>query len=277
MNARMNRFHARRGISLPLPVGEGWGEGSKNGENPVEIPSPTGRGSQERLNVMAVVGCALRTIHRLPRCAVRTLLFTLLFPLATLAGESEALSLLQDLRPAGGAAEFRYEETRVLELVAEPWHGWGYLFSSADGSLVKLQMFPQRAVMAISGGQMLYYDREQNRRRSAPLGFAGAAQRQITAFRSILQGRIDELRGLYELDAERKDGRWILRLIPKAGQTDAAAIEMTGEEKAPQRTLKIREAGGESSEYRLEKTGEGQALELTIQRLLLEAAGESGE
>lgn len=197
----------------------------------------------------------------------------LLFPLATLAGETEALSLLQELRPAGGAAEFRYEETRVLELVAEPWHGWGYLFSSADGSLVKLQMFPQRAVMAISGGQMLYYDREHNQRRSAPLGFAGAAQRQITAFRSILQGRIDELRGLYEFDAERKDGRWRLRLTPKAGQA-VAAIEMSGEDRGPRRTLRVREADGESSEYRLEQTGAGAALELTIQRLLLEAAGE---
>lgn len=204
------------------------------------------------------------------------LLLALFLPLAGLAGEQDAADLLRDLRPTAGAAEFRYEETRVLELVAAPWHGWGYLLSGADGSLVKLQMFPQRVVMAIVGDRMWYYDHDQNQRRSAPLGAAGAMQQQIAAFRSILQGRADELRGLYTLDAKRQGGHWTLHLAAKAkpAGTGVASLEMSGEERGTHRNLRIVEADGESTEYRLEKTNEGQSVELTIQRLLGEATGE---
>lgn len=207
---------------------------------------------------------------------MKRLCLFLLLPLTALAGEPEAIALLRDLRPADGAAEFRYEETRVLELVAEPWHGSGFLLSGADGSLVKLQLSPQRVVMAVADGRMWYYDPAKDERHNASLDSDGAVQRQISAFRAILQGRAEELRTLYRLDAERKQGRWTLRLAGK--EADAvAAIEMSGEDRGPHRTLRIHDADGESTDYRLEKTAGGEAVETKLRGLLREATGEPGE
>lgn len=207
---------------------------------------------------------------------MKWLLLALLFPLTALAGEPEALALLKELKPAEGAAEFRYEETRVLELVAEPWHGSGSLLSGSDGSLVKLQLSPRRVVMAVAGGRMWYYDPEKDERHGADLDADGAAQRQIAAFRALLQGRAEELRTRYRLDGERKQGRWTLRLTGKDADA-VASIEMSGEDRGPRRTLRIRDADGESTDYRLEKAAGGEAAAAKLHSLLREAMGDEGD
>lgn len=207
---------------------------------------------------------------------MRGVFLALLLPLTATAGEPEAIALLREHRPAGGAAEFRYQETRVLELVAEPWHGTGYLLSGADGSLVKLQLTPQRVVMAVAGGQMWYFDPGKNERHSASLDSDGTVQRQISAFRAILQGRTDELQTRFRLDGERKQGHWILRLAGKDPES-SVFIEMSGEGQGAHRTLKIRDADGESTEYRLEKTVGSEAVDTRLRDLLREATGDPGE
>jgi hypothetical protein len=174
------------------------------------------------------------------------------------------------------AVSFRYEETRTLELLAAPWRGWGYLFSSPDGTLVKLQLSPERVVMAITGERMLYHDAAHGQRQSAPLAFAGAMAGPVALFRSVLQGRGGELQAHYEVTAERRERQWRLRFAPKAPGPDAAGtrIEMSGADAGPERRIVIEQADGERTEYRLEKTEEGRHLEVSIQRLLLEAQGD---
>ena len=209
------------------------------------------------------------------QCLTPWWLLLLLLPCMTSA-DPAPWSLLQDRFRQPGAAEFRYEETHTLELMAAPWHGQGYMLSAADGSLVKLQLAPQRVIMAISGGRMYYFDAEQRQRRSASLSYAGQAQEQIAAFRAILQGQVDELRALYDLSAIKHGENWKLRLAAKTKPSGSAleSIEISGGTDERKRQILIRQADGESTEYRLEKTGEGQSLEFSVQRLLQEAAGE---
>lgn len=201
-------------------------------------------------------------------------LAVLLAPAAP-AGEADAPALLGRIRQAG-AAEYRYEETRRLELAAAPWHGEGQMLSGADGSLVKLQLRPKRVIMAVAGGRMLYYDPEQGQRHAAPLDGGGEAADQIAVFRSILQGRAEELKPRYDFAAQGRAGRWTLSLTPKPGQADegAPAVEISGAEDGPERQILVRQADGESTQYRLAKTGEGRPVEDAIRLLLLEAAGE---
>jgi len=203
------------------------------------------------------------------------LLLLALLPGAVLADEAGLDELLGRIRQ-NGTAEFRYDETRTLELAAAPVQAQGYMLSGADGSLVKLQLVPKRVIMAISQGRMLYWDPEQNQRHAAPLGHAGEAAAQIAVFRSILQGHAEELKPSYDLTQEKHGKRWVLRVSPKPGlgDEDAPSIEFAGEEGTAKRKVLIRQPDGESTEYRLEKTAEGKNLEFSIQRLLLEAAGE---
>jgi hypothetical protein len=196
-------------------------------------------------------------------------------PLSAWAGDGAVAELLGRIGSAG-TAEFRYEETRTLELAAAPMQAQGYLFSNRAGDLVKLQLLPRRIIMAISGGRMLYHDPEQKQRFSAPLSFAGDARQQITLFQTLLQGRVDALQASYEASVERQGQHWTLKLQPKPGPAaeGAPALEMSGNDDGPQRQIIIRQADGETSRYLLEKTGEEQRLEFSIQRLLLEALGE---
>ncbi|WP_054775066.1 hypothetical protein, partial [Methylogaea oryzae] len=175
-----------------------------------------------------------------------------------------------------GPAQFHYEETRRLELAAAPWHGEGYMLSGADGSLVKLQLLPKRVIMAIVQDRMYYWDPEQRQRSSAPLSFAGSAAGQIAVFRAILQGQAETLAPDYDFAADRQGKRWSLRVTPKPGQggEEAPSVEISGDEDTNRRRIAISQPDGESTEYRMERTDEGQRLEYSIQRLLLEAAGE---
>jgi hypothetical protein len=211
-------------------------------------------------------------VARLPRYLC--LLFALM-PVAGLADEAGLADLLGRIRQSG-PAEFRYEETRKLELASSLWQGQGYMLSGADGSLVKLQLLPKRVIMVIAEGRMYYWDPEQKQRHTAPLGHAGQASGQITVFRTILQGHAEELKPTYDFAPEKHGKRWTLRVTPKPGQSDedGSSIEISGDENERKRQILIIQPDGESTEYRMEKTAEGQRLEYSIQRLLLEAAGE---
>jgi len=198
----------------------------------------------------------------------------MLLPMAGLADDTALNALLTRIHQ-DGAAEFRYQETRALELATAPWQGQGLMLSGADGSLVKLQQQPNRVIMAISGQKMYYWDAGQNQRHVAALEPTGPAA-QILVFRTLLQGYGDELRADYDLSLASQGQDWTLRLTPKAdnGDDNAATIEISGDQDASKRRLTIRQPDGDATEYRLEKTSEGQAAADSIQRLLQEAAGE---
>lgn len=197
----------------------------------------------------------------------------LLLPAFGHADDSALTDLLARIRQ-DGVAEFRYHETRNLELATAPWQGQGLMLSSADGSLVKLQQQPNRVIMAIAGQKMYYWDAGQNQRHVAPLEQTGPAA-QILVFRNLLQGHIDELRADFELSVDRHDQHWTLRMTPKPDQADdAASIEISGDQDPGKRQLLIRQPDGDSTEYQLEKTTEGQSAADSIKSLLLEAAGE---
>jgi hypothetical protein len=172
--------------------------------------------------------------------------------------------------------EFRYTETRRLELMSEPWKGSGYLFSDPDGTLVKLQIAPERLIMAIVGDTMVYYESATRRRQSAPLSYAGPMAEQIKMFRAILQGRAAELEAGFELRPRGEGGRWALTLAGKTAVEGTAApmrIELSGDDAGRRRHIRIHDASGDETEYAMEQSRAGSVLELPIRQLVSEATG----
>jgi hypothetical protein len=208
---------------------------------------------------------------------IKRALFLLLalLPIAGSTDDSVLTELLARIRQTG-QAQFRYEETRILELANEPWHGQGQMLSGADGSLVKLQLQPTRVIMAITEQRMLYWDPQQNQRHSAALDSAGPAGEQIKVFRTILQGRSEELQAKYDLSAEKQGKQWVMRMTPKPelNADDLPSIEISGDDEHIQRRILIKQTDGESTEYRMHKATAAQQQEYSLQRLLLEASGE---
>jgi len=172
--------------------------------------------------------------------------------------------------------EFRYTETRRLELMAEPWKGSGYLFSAPDGTLVKLQIAPERLIMAIVGDTMVYYESATRRRQSAPLSYAGPMAEQIRTFRAILQGRGAELETGFDMLSRGEGERWSLTMRGKTPVEDTAApvrIEISGTHDGRRRHIRIHDASGDETEYAMEQSRAGSVLELPIRQLVSEATG----
>jgi choline dehydrogenase-like flavoprotein len=199
----------------------------------------------------------------------------LLMPALGFPEPPDSSHVLESFRQTA-AAEYRYEETRTLEMMAAPWKGSGYLFSSPDGTLIKLQLAPEKVIMAISGDRMLYYDAAHGERQSASLSFAGPMAEQIGTFRAILQGRAEELKAAYDIRSEIHGKHWTLRLTAKErdGDEPGLAVEISGDTDQPRRHIAIQQPDGEKAVYVMEKTGEGKQLEAPMQRLLSEATEE---
>ncbi len=173
-----------------------------------------------------------------------------------------------------GLAEYRYEETRTLELLATPWKGKGYLYSAPDGTLVKLQITPERAIMAIAGERLYYYDDARQQRQSLPMELAGATADQVRRFRAIVQGRGRELGETFDARSEtRADGlRLVLTARTPVEGSAIARLELSGD--TSHRQLQILQADGERSAYILHRARSGVALEPVLKGLLAEARGE---
>lgn len=199
----------------------------------------------------------------------------LLMPMLGWADDVALTEVLAHIRH-GGSAKFQYRESRRMELVAEPVQAQGYMLTDADGTLVKLQLQPNRVIMAIAGQSMFYWDPAQKQRHVAPLGYGGAAAQQIEVFRSVLQGRVDELQAVYDFSAESHDRQWLLRMTPKPEQGDRTPplIEISGDADHGKRKLLIRQADGEETEYLIVKVSDDQAGDHTIAALLREATGD---
>ena len=199
----------------------------------------------------------------------------LILPMCSLA-EDAALSDVLARFQQTGPAKYQYQETRQMELLDAPVQAQGYMLSDAEGTLVKLQLQPSRVIMAIAGQSMFYWDPVQHQRHSAPLSYGGPAARQITVFRSILQGRVEELQAAYDLAAENKSQQWTLRLTPKPDQSDSdmLSIAISGDADDKQRKIVIRQTDDESTEYLISRVVDDQASEYSISSLLREATGD---
>lgn len=202
-------------------------------------------------------------------------LLLLFVPMLGGADDSKLTELLARIRQTG-PAQYQYQETRQLELATSPWQGQGIMLTDSNGSLVKLQLQPTRVIMAITNDSMIYWDPDQDQRHTMPIDYAGPAAAQILVFRSILQGRAEELQASYDFVAEQHDTRWTLRLTPKVEPSDdhTAAIEISGDAEDRQRRIVIRQTDGESTEYHIDKALPKQAEAYSIPQLLQEAAGE---
>ncbi len=197
----------------------------------------------------------------------------LLLPIASLA-EDKALSDVLARMHEQGPAKYRYQEIRRLELLDAPAQAQGYMLTDDLGTLVKLQLQPNRVIMAIAGQSMYYWDPSQNRRHSAPLSQGGVAAQQIAVFRSVLQGRVEELQTAYDFAAENHGNQWSLRLTPKQDRGDASAprITISGDTKDRHRNIVIEQADGESTEYSINKAADD--TEHNISALLREVTGD---
>jgi hypothetical protein len=171
---------------------------------------------------------------------------------------------------------FRYEEMRDLELLDVPWQGGGLLLVSKDSTLVKLQMRPQRKIMAITPVEMIYFDSETGERHRLPLSTPHPMTRQAMIFQDLLQGRKDRISADYEITFQQNTSDWSLNFTPKQTTQKPVfnQITMRGNDGSGTRKIDLKERSGDSSSLTMHVLDTGSQLEFMIERLLREATGQ---
>lgn len=206
---------------------------------------------------------------------VIVLLNASVFTMLAVAKDSVANHFMQEQLALENTTSYQYDEKRHLELLDEPWSGAGLLFASTDGTLIKLQLHPHRKIMAITPGEMIYFDHDQDERHRMPLGFSHPLSHQALMFQKLLLGK-DDFSEQYAVDFARTESSWSIHIKPKkSGQSGLLKlITMQGSINNSLRYLKMIEFNGDSSVLTIQPIETGEHLDYTIERLLREATGQ---
>lgn len=189
-------------------------------------------------------------------------------PAALAADPAEQLKLTAPV-------QFYYTETRTLSLLAQPWRGSGFMLADPDGTLVKLQLAPERIIMIAAPGELLYYDPSRNERRRLLLPAPFPQVEGIVLLKHLLKGELEPIRRRYHLDYRTHEAGWQLDLTPKdPAAAPFQAIGLRADATGGQRVLEIIERNGDRSVTELTLDERGDRLRFTIARLRQEATGE---
>ncbi len=188
-------------------------------------------------------------------------------PAALATDPTERLQITQPV-------QFRYEETRTLALMAQPWRSSGFMLVDPGGTLVKLQLAPERIIMIAAPDELLYHDPGRGERRRLPLPAAVPQVEGIVLLKHLLKGEFEPIRRQYHLDYRKSKAGWQLDLTPK--DPESAPFRAIGlrADSERRRVLEIVERDGDRSTTELILDEQGDQLRFTIARLRQEASGE---
>ncbi len=171
--------------------------------------------------------------------------------------------------------QMRYQETRTLALLSEPWKGSGYLLADPSGTMVKLQLSPQRVIMVATPSRLLYFDSSSGERHRIRLPTSMPQAEGIVLLRQLLQGNFQPIRGHYHIEYVEEGKNWSLQLLPKDPESAPfRKVSMHGDLEGNRQVLEIVERDGDRSVTRMVLDARGDKLTYTIARLVQEAAGE---
>ncbi|HHH38622.1 MAG TPA: outer membrane lipoprotein carrier protein LolA [Sedimenticola sp.] len=168
--------------------------------------------------------------------------------------------------------QFHYEETRHLALLARPWQGSGFLLADPDGTLVKLQLLPERLILVATPDELLYYHPASGERRRLPLPTALPQVQGIVLLQRLLRGDLQAVAADFSLDERETAAGWRLVLTPK--HPDSHFRRVTLGEDNGRRYLEIVEADGDRTRMILTPDEQGPHLRVRIARLVQQAWGE---
>ncbi|BCX80851.1 hypothetical protein MIT9_P0429 [Methylomarinovum caldicuralii] len=168
--------------------------------------------------------------------------------------------------------QFRYQETRHLALLAKPWRGSGFMIADPDGTLVKLQLLPERLVLIATPEELLYYDPVASERRRLALPSSLPQVQGIVLLQHLLRGDLEAVSREFNLEEQETETGWRLVLTPKRPDSPFRRVILGEDDKG--RYLTVEERDGDCSLTRLTPDEAGARLKVRIARLLQQAKGE---
>jgi len=203
-------------------------------------------------------------------------LFLIVCILPTLAHSAESLEEVMARMAAHKAIKTSYKETRYLDLLDEPWSGTGFFYAKPPSQLVKLQLSPERVVMAANQKSLWYYDAKHGLNFDGKISQDDPVTMGVASFQALINGDLKRLQSLYQLRFNTGNGYWSLLFLPKPEikLMKLPQMEVSGQEgKAAQKIVVQQPDSVDHSEYLLGKTVEGTKPDSEIAELMREAKG----
>ena len=205
-------------------------------------------------------------------CALGLMLIP--FLAGNISHADDSLSALMQRMKSNTAVRIAYQETRTLELMAQPWQGSGYMYSLPPGIMIKEQLKPERLLMGIHDDKIFYYDPMNDVRHQGDMDEDNPQSLNIAVFKALINADETSLRRLYQVEFFSKAQGWIMTLKPKRDSESGFSIVISGLPQQPADTIKVRQADGDLSEFSLQKGVIGEEIKITASRLYRELLGE---
>lgn len=202
-------------------------------------------------------------------------ILALYLPNQVCADETTLLELLAKLKQAG-PTEFKYEEFHRVSKGKLNETSKGYLLLGSDGSLVKLQLEPNRQITTINNQGIHTWNAANKQHKNVEIPDSQAPDQVINVLHCLLNGHAEKLQASHAFATTQKGSHWVVQLIPKSEvlTSEAPVIQISGDQDAKKRTLVLLNNHGASTESRLTRTSVAKGLDYSVQRLIAEATNQ---
>ncbi|MEE9342402.1 MAG: hypothetical protein V3V12_02065 [Gammaproteobacteria bacterium] len=164
---------------------------------------------------------------------------------------------------------FRYQETRHLALLTQPWIATGDMFITADG-MVMAQQSPASILTKITKDKLEYFDTENDIQRTIPLKQAFAVPGMAPFLQMLYPGeQHSRLEENYQTSFSLEKNRWKLVMGPRQiDKNKIRAMTLSGSQGNGPDFLKLEYTDGDQTEWQLSLLAQGQDVADRLKRIL---------
>lgn len=186
----------------------------------------------------------------------------------------DSLSTLMQKMQSDSAVKMSYQEIRTLELMDQPWHGSGVMYSIAPDLMIREQLKPQRLLMGIKGDKMFYYDPANHLHHQAELSEENPMSLNIAVFKALINADEALLKRMYLIEFNAQSERWMMTLKSKQEGQSGFNIVVSGLSGQAADTIITKQVDGDLSEFMLQQQATGDEVKKTATLLYKELVGE---
>jgi len=186
----------------------------------------------------------------------------------------ESLTSLMQGMKSETATRIAYKETRILELMDQPWEGSGFMYSLPPDLMVKEQLLPKRILMGVKGDKIFYFDQEKGFHHQGELDKNDPISLSISVFKALINADEDLLHSMYQVEFASGAKSWTMTLNPKNNSERGSSTVVSGTTNQQIDKISLKQADGDMSDFILRKDASGDRVKNIANRLYQELLGE---
>ena len=181
--------------------------------------------------------------------------------------EDTLVTVLERMRSTT-AIKLAYQETRFMDMLDQPWHGRGFMYSVPGNIMIKEQTEPEKILMAIIDDKMFYYDIDNDIRHQGKLDEDNPMSLNIAVFKALMSADRKLLEQFYHIDFIPGETHWEIILSDKNNPDSNFKIIIQGPAGQAANHIVIQQDEDDKSVLKLSQTATDSSVEQYIQALL---------